>query len=258
MRTLLLLCALAIAAVAAGCDSDDARSGEVRMFAASSLTDVLTEAGKRFEAANPGTRVTFNFGSSAALATQITEGARADVFAPANQAQMAVVERAGEVSGARTFATNTLVVAVAQGSDVETFGDLANPGVRLVLAAKDVPAGQYARESLAKASTPQGFGEDFATRVLANVKSEEVNVRAALTKVQLGEADAAIVYETDIRGLSGIRRVPIAGEFNVRAEYPIAVLKRAANGDGAAAFLAYLLSAEGQALLREFGFGSGD
>ena len=228
-------------------------TGEIRVFAASSLTDAFTAAGKRFAESNPGARVVFNFGSSAALATQINEGAQADLFAAASPAQIAAIGRAAREP--KTFATNRLAIALSPASSLQSYRDLANPGLKLVLAAKDVPAGEYARESLEKASAPAAYGADFQRKVLANLKSEEVNVRAALAKVQLGEADAAIVYATDIAAGAGIRRIEIPAELNVVAEYPLSVLSGAKNSVGASAFVALLLSSEGQEVLKQFGFG---
>lgn len=228
-------------------------SGEIRVFAASSLTDAFTAAGERFTEANPSARVVFNFGSSSALATQIKEGAPADLFAAASPAQAATLGSAAVRT--EIFATNNLAVAVPTNSKLQAYRDLANPGLKLVLASKDVPAGQYARESLRLASAPAAQGIDFQQRVLSNLKSEEVNVRAALAKVQLGEADAAIVYTTDIAAGSGVRAITIPAEYNVVAEYPLSLLAHAKNSAGAAAFAAYLLSSEGQTVLKEFGFG---
>lgn len=267
--TLLLAVALPIVLLSQACANDSASqprdsatpgnsaptTGEIRVFAAASLTDVFSAAARKFSDSNPGVRFAFNFGSSAALATQINEGAPADLFAAASPAQMAAIGRnALEV---RIFATNSLAVAVPAGSKLSAYRDLANPGLTLVLAASDVPAGRYARESLAKASTAAGYGASFEQKVLANVKSGEVNVRAALAKVQLGEADAAIVYTTDIAAGSGVRAIPIPAEYNVLAEYPMSVLADAKNGAGARAFTAFLLSAEGRALLKASGFGPG-
>lgn len=241
-----------ISATSSG-DATEAVTGEIRVFAASSLMDAFSLAGKRFSQSNPGVRLVFNFGSSSALASQINEGAQADLFAAASPAQMVSIGRSARES--RTFATNRLAIAVSPDSRLQSYRDLANPNLKLVLAAKDVPAGQYARESLRKASSPTAYGIDFQQKVLANLKSEEVNVRAALAKVQLGEADAAIVYTTDIAANTGIRRIEIPPDLNVVAEYPLSVLSGAKNSVGASAFAAFMLSSEGQAVLQQFGFG---
>jgi molybdate transport system substrate-binding protein len=231
--------------------------GEILVSAASSLTDAFTEAGKRFQDLNPKATVTFNFGSSASLATQIDEGVPVDVFASANLDQMKAVADRGNVGDSTIFATNSLVVVVPRGShQIQSLRDLGKPGLKLVLAAAAVPAGQYAREALRKASTAAGYGPDFSSRVLANVRSEEANVRVVLAKVQLGEADAGIVYRTDVAAAgSDVTAIPIPPEFNVVATYPVAVVKGADNEATARAFVAFLLSPDGQAILQRFGFG---
>lgn len=232
-------------------------SGTITVFAAASLTDAFTAAGESFEAAHPGTKVRFNFAASSALATQLNEGAPADVFASADETQMRAVADKGNVEDARTFAINTPVVVVPSGSDrVSTFSDLAKPNIRLLLAAPEVPIGRYGRQILANASAADGgISSDFATRALATLASNEPNVRSVLAKVQLGEADAGIVYTTDLRAASGeVRAIDIPGRYNVVARYPIAVTRDSARSDVARAFVDYILSMEGQALMHQFGF----
>lgn len=256
----MLAVAFAFAAIGCGDDDDDdggeAISGDITVFAASSLTEAFEAIGEAFVAENPDAGVQFNFAASSALATQINEGAPADVFASADQNQMAVVTDAGGVEESSVFATNVPVVAVPTGSDaVSEFADLATPGLRLVLAAEDVPIGRYSREILANASTEEGLGITFSDDVLANLVSEEANVRAALSKVQLDEADAGIVYTTDLGAAEGeVKGIEIPEEYNVIATYPIAALTESGNSDVAAAFVAFVLSDEGQAILAEFGF----
>ncbi|MGE5595490.1 MAG: molybdate ABC transporter substrate-binding protein [Hyphomicrobiales bacterium] len=236
----------------------DPVKGEVVVFAASSLTDAFNDLGNAFEAEYPGTKVTYNFASSSALATQINEGAPADVFASADLAQMKVVTDAGNAGEAKQFATNRPVVVVPKsGSPVAAFEDLAKSGVRLVLAAPEVPIGRYARDILANASASGGISPDFSDRVLANLESNEANVRAVLTKVQLGEADAGIVYSTDA-AVAGddVRVIDVPEAFNVIARYPIAAVTDSENPSGAAAFVAFVLSDGGQAVLKKYGFGS--
>lgn len=233
-------------------ETDDEK--EVRVFAASSLTDAFTVLAAGFEQANPGTSIKINFASSSALATQITEGAPADVFASADAAQMQVVIDAGRAQDARLFTTNRPVVVASPSSGIASFEDLATEDLRIVLAGPDVPIGRYSRQVLENASGPGGIAPDFGERVLASLRSEEANVRAVLAKVQLGEADAGIVYQTDgaIAG-DDIDVIDIPDAFNVIAEYPIAVLS---NSGLAAAFVAYVRSDDGQAILREYGFSS--
>ncbi len=265
---LVLVAMLSLAAVAA-CGEDDGTGsdqptsadpvhGELLVFAASSLTDTFTAVGDAFHAAHPGVTVTFNFQSSSALATQIDEGAPADVFASANDAQMRVVTDAGNANDPVIFATNSPVIVVPAGDDkVRSLEDLAKDGLRLVLAEQDVPVGKYARAVLTNASTAGGLGTDFSDRVLANLRSNEPNVRAVLTKVQLGEADAGIVYATDA-AIAGhdVDVVDIPDAYNVVASYPMAVAKDAGNPEAANAWVAFVLSSEGQAILRSFGFGA--
>jgi molybdate transport system substrate-binding protein len=232
--------------------------GDLTVFAASSLTEAFKAAAGRFEALHPDVSVTFNFGASSALVVQLDEGAPGDVFASADLTQMNAAATKGRVRDARVFATNMPVVVVpGSGSRVGRFEDLAKPGVRLVLAAPEVPIGRYSREILARASAAAGGpGAGFSEAVLANLKSNEANVRAVLTKVQLGEADAGIVYGTDARvGGSDVLTIEVPREYNVLAEYSAAVAISARNPAAASAWIAFLLSAEGQEILAAHGFG---
>ncbi len=201
----------------------------------------------------------FNFAGSNALATQIAEGAPADVFASANNAQMTAAVETGRVdAGAPAqFVTNRLVVVVPADNPagIERLQDLAGDDVLLVLAAEEVPVGGYSLEFVDKASTDPEFGAAFRDDVLANVVSYEENVRSVLNKVVLGEADAGIVYTSDAAGIDGISQLDIPDALNVLAQYPIAALNDSANGGTAAAFVDYVLSADGQAILAKYGFG---
>lgn len=232
--------------------------GSIAVFAAASLTDAFEDAATAFTRLYPATKVSFNFASSSALAIQISEGAPADLFASADQVQMEVVAGKRGIEEPRVFATNSLVLAIPRnGRAVAGLADLAKPGLRLVLAAKDVPAGRYAREALDKATAAGPYGSGFSTRVIANVRSEEPNVRAALTKVQLGEADAAIVYTTDLAAArKDARGIEIPAPYNVAAQYPIAIVRDSKNQVAAAAFIDFLLSPEGRELLNKYGFGT--
>lgn len=238
--------ALAVAALAlAACGNGEEPSETITVFAAASLTEAFGELAEAFEAEHPGVTVRLSFAGSATLRTQILEGAPADVFASASPDEVAALEGAGLVVEERALATNTLVVATAA-DGIETFEELALPDLRLVLAAEEVPAGRYARESLALA------GSDFARRVLANVRSNETNVRATLAKVELGEGDAAIVYASDLRAADeGVRAIAIPERFQVAAEYRIALLSES---DAARAFVTFATSPEGMATLARHGF----
>jgi molybdate transport system substrate-binding protein len=232
-------------------------SGSITVFAAASLTDAFNEIAGAFRAANTGAEVTFNFGSSSTLATQINEAGGADVFASANDAQMKVVVDAGNASGPKTFATNVLVIAKPKGSTaVASFADLAKPGVRLVLAAPEVPVGQYAREAIKTAGDSGAYGADFEPNVLANLRSEEADVKATLAKAQLGEADAVIVYATDVLvAQEDVDSLEIPVEYNVVASYPIAVVSDSDQEALARAFVDFVLSPPGQAILAKYSFG---
>jgi molybdate transport system substrate-binding protein len=228
----------------------------LNVFAAASLTDAFTEIGKAFEAAHPGVTVTFNFAGSQALRTQIEEGAPADVFASANKTEMDNLTSGGFVTqtAPQIFLANKLVVILPAENParLENLEDLAKPGMKLVLAAEEVPVGKYARQALDQMNGQ--FGSDFADKVLANVVSNEDNVKQVVAKVQLGEADAGIVYTSDAVAAPDLKTMEIPAALNVVAEYPIAALSTSANAELAVAFMDYVLSADGQAILKKWGF----
>src|SRR5215470_7879296 len=233
--------------------------GPLTIFTAASLTEAFKEMGANTQQANPGTRITFNFAGSPTLRTQLAQGARADVFASADEPNMQGAQKEGTIaSEPRLFVRNQLVAIVpaANPAQVMRLQDLAKPGVKLVLTNKEVPAGNYSRQALAKMSQDATFGAEFATRVLANLVSEETNVKQVVAKVQLGEADAGIVYASDVtpavRGPVQVLAIPDA--FNVIAHYPIAVVHEAPNVAGARAFIDYVLSPAGQVILTKHGF----
>ena len=232
--------------------------GELTVFAAASLTDAFTAIATDLEAEAPRVEITFNFAGSQALATQLAEGARADVFAPANESQLQAAIEAGLIAAAPVpFVLNRLAVVVPSDNPagIETPADLAQQGAKLVLAQPEVPAGRYAREAIcAMAADAVTYGDDFAGRIGANVVSEEEDVRGVLTRIELGEADAGIVYVSDaIAADDAVTTIEIPDEVNVLATYPVAPVE---GGDEtlANAFVSYLLSPEGQMTLRESGF----
>ncbi|KPV48626.1 molybdenum ABC transporter substrate-binding protein, partial [Kouleothrix aurantiaca] len=237
-----------------------ASGGELTVFAAASLTDAFKTIGEQFGAANGGATVTFNFGGSDQLATQITQGAPADVFASANAKQMGVVIKAGDIiSGTqKTFVRNRLVVVYPKDNPgkLAALKDLANPGLKIVLANKSVPVGGYALDFLAKASKLPEYTATYSPTVLANVVSYEDNVKAVLSKIALGEADAGIVYATDAATVKdgAIGTLEIPDNLNSIASYPIAATKSAKNADLAQKFVAYVLGPEGQKVLAQYGF----
>ena len=247
-------------AVPAPTSAPAATGGELTVFAAASLTDAFKTIGEQFGAANGGARLTFNFGGSDQLATQITQGAPADVFASANTKQMGVVITAGDIiSGTqKTFARNRLVLVYPKDNPgkLAALNDLANPGLKIVLASKSVPVGGYALDFLAKASKLPEYTETYSPTVLANVVSYEDNVKAVLSKVTLGEADAGIVYATDAATVQdgSIGMLEIPDTLNTIAAYPIATTKNAKNADLAQKFVDYVLGPEGQKVLAQYGF----
>ncbi|GAA4871312.1 molybdate ABC transporter substrate-binding protein [Kitasatospora terrestris] len=231
-------------AAPAGSSGAPAVSGTVTVFAAASLKGSFTELGKKFEAAYPGTKVTFNFGGSSTLAQSIVGGAPADVFAAASPATMKTVTDAKAATGdPAVFVRNTLEIAVPKGNPKHIAGLKDLTGVKTALCAKEVPCGAAADKAL-----------DAAGVKLTPVTLEQ-DVKGALTKVELGEVDASLVYRTDVKAdaakIDGVEFPEAASAVN---DYPIAALARAGNADGAAAFVGYIRSADARKLLAEAGF----
>ena len=228
------------------------------VYAAASLTDAFTEMGKAFETSHLGVSVSFNFGGSQNLRTQIEQGASADVFASANAKEMDTLVTGNFVnaSAPRIFLTNQLIVILPKENpaSIASLGDLVQPGLKIVLAAEEVPVGNYSRQSLDLMNG--SFGADFKDKVLANVVSNEDNVKQVVAKVQLGEADAGVVYTSDAAAVPELKTLEIPADVNVIAEYPIAALAQSANTALANTFIAYVLSEEGQAILQKWGFAS--
>lgn len=222
-----------------------AGGGTVTVFAAASLTGVFTQLGKDFEAAHPGTRVRFNFGSSATLAQQIVQGAPADVFAAASPATMKTVTDASLADAPVTFARNRLQIAFPKGNPARVDGlkDLTDPKVKVALCAVQVPCGAAAVKALDAAGlkvTPVTFEQD---------------VKATLTKVELGEVDAALVYRTDVLAAAGkVQGLDFPESDKAVNDYPIAKLSRAPSGEPAGRFVELALSPKGRALLTGAGF----
>jgi molybdate transport system substrate-binding protein len=249
-RLVALLVAQLVALLAlAGCGSTAATgpatgpAGEITVFAAASLTETFTQLGKDFEAASPGTKVKFNFGGSSALAQQINQGAPADVFASASPANMKQVTETGAV----TFVRNKLQIAVGKGNPLKiaSLADLTKPEVKLALCAEQVPCGAAAKKAF-----------DVAKLTPKPVTLEQ-DVKATLTKVKLGEVDAALVYRTDVaaaaKDVDGVDFPEAAQAIN---DYPIVSLPKAPNAAGAKAFVDFVLSDEGRQVLTKAGFES--
>jgi molybdate transport system substrate-binding protein len=266
-RAFLILLTLVLFACAVPPPPDSIETGgtkvetrELIVFAAASLTEAFGDIGQLFESQNPGTTVTFNFAGSNQLAQQIGQGAPADLFASANNTQMGVTIESGRIltGTQQTFVRNRLVVITPADNPggINALQDLATPDLKIVFAADAVPVGQYTVEFLEKASAASGFTADYKDAVIANVVSYEENVRSVLSKVALGEADAGIVYTSDITQNSRdqMAQIEIPDALNVIASYPIAPVADSPNGEEAAAFIALVLSPEGQAILTRYGF----
>lgn len=241
------------ALVVAGC-SDGA---ELTIYGAASLSGVLDEVAAAYEAAEPGTAMTLSTGSSAALATQIEQGAPADVFLSADTVNPQRLVVAGLADGAPiTFAANRLAIIVPADdpAGIQSPADLARPGVRVIAAGPAVPISQYAAQLVENLAGEPGYPTGFAAAYAANIVSREDDVKAVVAKVALGEGDAAIVYATDARATDGIATVEVPASANVLARYDGIVVKATANAGAARAFLDWLIGPAGQAILHRSGF----
>jgi molybdate transport system substrate-binding protein len=250
MRSRVFLVAVVAALLSAcgssGSPSTSSLSGTASVFAAASLTASFNAIGTAFQAAHPGVTIKFNFGGTPTLVTQIEQGASADVLASADTTNMDKLKTDGFTAGTpQVFAHNKLEIVVAAGNPkgITGLADLSKPGVIYITEAPTVPAGKYALQILANAN------------VKVTPKSLETDVKSVVSKIQLGEADAGIVYVTDVTAAGNkVAGVPIPDSVNVIATYPIVAVKGTKNADIANAFIAYVLSADGQATLQSFGF----
>jgi len=221
-------------------------TGEILVSAAASLSDVFLELEYMFESDHPSVDVVLNLGGSSSLRAQVLEGAPVDVFASANRENMARLVDAGHVVGAsRTFARNRLQIAVPRGNPagVRGLASFTDPALRLGLCDASVPCGDFARQVMERAG------------VVPSLDTNEPDVRALLTKIELGELDAGITYVTDVASTHGeVEGIDIPEEVNVAAEYPIAVLAGAPHREAATAFVAFVLSPRADEVLSRFGF----
>jgi molybdate transport system substrate-binding protein len=262
---------LLIVVVPIGCQSaagdlgeNTYRSGEGRgrtltVFAAASLTDAFREISSEFEENNPGVRVRTNFGSSSALAAQIKQGAPADVFASADEAQMEEVRQSGMLAGEYgTFILNREIVVVPESNpaDIKHFEDLSEPGTRLVLAGEEVPAAEYAEKILREAAEDTEYGPGFRRSVLGNVVSRDEDVRAAVNRVLVGDADATFAYASDVTPniRDEVEVIEIPDKLNILATYPMATLKSAEDKELARKWGEFVLSENSQRVFEEWGF----
>jgi molybdate transport system substrate-binding protein len=230
---------------AAPATSGSGLSSSITVFAAASLTESFTTLGKQFEAANPGVTVTFSFAASSALATQITNGAPADVFASASAKNMDQVVTAGYATSPTTFAKNVMEIAVplANPANVTSLDDLAKSTVKVALCQPQVPCGNTAEKVFTNA------------KITVTPVTEEPDVKSVLSKVTLGEVDAGVVYVTDVRAAgSKVKGIEIPADVNASTSYPIAAVSKSQNLAVAQAFVAYVLSPAGATLLAADGF----
>ncbi len=232
----------------------------LNVFAAASLTKSFTAISQQYHTLHPNVTLKFNFAGSQLLEQQLVNGAPADVFASADIANMTKATTAGLVTTSHIFARNKLVVIVStKATSIATLNDLTRPGTKIDIEASTVPAGAYTLQALAKLSLSPTYGAGYKAAVLKNVVSQEDNVEAVVQKVELGEADAGFVYLTDTTNItpayaSQVKMITIPDEFNVIAQYPIAVVKQSANAVEAQNFVQYVLSADGQAILTKYHF----
>lgn len=259
---MLLLTSLLLASLllASACTSGAAEPHVLQVYAASSLTAAFTEIEQAFEAAHDGVDAALAFAGSQVLRLQIEQGAPADVFASATHDHTQALIDARLLRGARPFAANELAVIVPldNPAGIESYDGLT-AAERLVIGTETVPVGRYARAALRRAAA--ALGTDFEAAVLSRVVSQENNARLVRAKVELGEADAAIVYRTDAAASTGVRTIPIPTGLNVQAEYVIGIVtggdSRAPAGSGAGwaeRWVSFVLSPEGRTILDRHGF----
>ncbi len=243
--------------VLAACSSGGASASNLTIYGAASLKGVLEEANAAYETANPGTTLTLSTDSSAALETQIEQGAPADVFLSADTTNPKKLVDAGLADGAAVpFAGNelTIIVPTANPAGISTPADLAKDGVKVIAAGDEVPITKYATQLVGNLAKEAGYPADFAALYTAHIASREDNVKAVVAKIELGEGDAGIVYVTDATASSKVTTVAVPDAANVRATYAGVVVRASGNASAAKAFLDWLGGPGGQAILGTYGF----
>ena len=255
---LFLLSHISIACI--GTTRPESVRSQIVVFTAASLSEAMEVLIVNYEADHPGVKVIVNLAGSQQLAQQLIHGAPADVFASANQQQMDVVQSDGRINyeDQTIFAQNRLVVISSRDSknSIIELNDLATPDLKIIIAAPDVPVGRYSLDFIDRAAQDDSLGPSFREAVTNNIVSYEDNVKFVLTKVALGEADAGIVYLTDVFGESGnaVGVIEIPDHLNPIAEYPIAVLNDSKQTQLARSFIDYISSQEGRDILSKYGF----
>ena len=261
MKIYYLTLTLLLSIILSSCTSTAATT-RLNVFAAASLTESFTDIATQFEATHPQIDVVLNFAGSQTLRLQIEQGAQVDVFASANEEHMQALVDANFLHDPTIFTQNRLavIVPIANPAGIDTLADLAQPNIKLVLAGPNAPVGRYSRASLERLNQDSRLGADYASKVLSNVVSEEENVKAVVAKVLLGEADAGIVYLSDVTAAAQneVITLIIPPDFNVEANYPIAVATDDRTPELTQQFVDFVLSSAGQDVLAHHGlrFGS--
>lgn len=242
---------------ASGAAAASAPPAGLAIYAAASLKAALAKVKAAYESTHPGTTLTISTDSSSALETKIEQGAPADVFLSADTTNpQKLVDKGLAAGGLTKFAGNLLTVIVpkANPAGIATAADLALPGIKIVAAGDAVPITKYATQLVANLATQPGFPDQFASRYALNIVSKEDNVAAVVAKIELGEGDAAIVYQTDAKASTKVTTLAVPDVANVPATYAAVVIGSSANAGPAQAFLAWLAGPDGQAILATFGF----
>ncbi len=268
-RVLFALLALCLLLAACGQNSTTSGSGNssatptpaattLQVFAAASLKSSFTEIQTKYKQAHPNIKIIYNFAGSQALVQQITQGAPADIFASADQNNMKKVSDAGLALSPQNFADNTLAIIIptSNPAHLSTLKDLGNKGVKIDVAASTVPVGSYTLQVLDKTGKSSDYGPTYESAVKKNFISQEDNDTAIVQKVELGEADAGFVYTSDVTAAaaSKVKSISIPAALNIIAQYPITVLKNSKSVSDAQAFVQYILSPDGQAILTKYRF----
>ena len=258
-----MLCTLLLAAcggttTGTGTTTTTTAKTTLNVFAAASLTESFKAIATKYQQAHPNITIKLNFAGSQILEQQIASGAGADVFASADQVNMKKASDAGLVGTAQVFVKNRLTVIIPAGNPgkINSLKDLARKGVKIDIEAPAVPAGKYSLQALDKMAQSSDYGPAYESAVKANFVSQETDVKSVVNKVQLGEVDAGFVYVTDVTTAvtSKLKMITIPDNFNVIAQYPIAVTKSSAHASDAQAFVQYVLSSPGQDVLQQYHF----
>ncbi len=261
--TSVAICLILIAGLlVAGCTTTSDAAGETTLtvFTAASLTGAFTDIGRAYEAQNENVRVTFVFDGSQTLRTQVEQGANPDIFVSASTKHLQALQDGGfmDNSTVAPFLGNSLalIVPIENTAGITGLADLAKPGTKLVIGTRDVPFGDYTRQMLDKMAADPAYGDVYRDAVMTNVVSEEMAVSSVVPKLALGEADAAVVYKSDVSkdDLTTVTRIDVPAEYNVVATYPLGILAASPHKAEAESFIAFVRGPDGSAILTGYGF----